>query len=121
VLTLTVNVHVTEPVHIHMHEEPSQALQERVAGLESRLTALTGGPMATMQQAVDRLTEEVTEARTVAESAKTLVTTLAQQIRDNAGNPDALMELANVLDRSNADLQAAVAANTEPPAEQPAV
>jgi hypothetical protein len=115
VLTLTVNVHVTEPVHIHMHEESSQALLERVAGLESQLNALTGGPMATMQEAVARLTQEVTEARSVADGAKALVTSLATQIRDNAGNPAALMDLANQLDATNADLAAAVTANTAPP------
>jgi hypothetical protein len=112
VISLTVNVAVTEPVHIHMHEEPSRALLERVAGLESQLNALVGGSMATVQEAVTKLTSEVAEARTVADSAKALVTKLAQQLRDNVTSPEAILALADQLDASNADLSAAVIANT---------
>ena len=68
--------------------------------------------------AIDRLTSEVAELRTVNESAVALIAGLAQEIRDNIGNEDALNALADEIDASTNSLAAAVAENTpEAPAE----
>jgi len=119
VFTLTVNLHVVEPVHIHLHDHTNPALLERVAGLESRINALTGDDMPTMKETLDRLRGEVTEARTIADGTKTLLGGLAQQIRELKGDQDALEQLASDLDATNADVAAALVDNT-PAAETPA-
>jgi paraquat-inducible protein B len=46
-ITLNVSINLPHPVHVHVHEEPSRALVERVAQLESTVNALQQG--ATMQ------------------------------------------------------------------------
>lgn len=68
---------------------------------------------------VARLTSEVAEIKSAAQSAKALIESLAQALRDaiaNAGNPaelqTAINALADDLDASGTDLAAAVAANT---------
>jgi TolA-binding protein len=71
----------------------------------------------TLSQAVETLRAEIAENRTISQSAVTLIKGLAQQIRDNAEDPEALRALAAELDTQNADLAAAVAENT--PAEKP--
>lgn len=65
-----------------------------------------------MSVALDRLTAEVAETKTIAASAVALIRGLAQQIRDNATDPAALNALADELDATQADLGAAVAENT---------
>jgi TolA-binding protein len=108
VLSLTAN----DLAQLLLLQGPFAALLERLAALESQVNALTGEAMPTMKETIDRVRAEVTEARTVADSAKALVTQLAQQIRDNIGDPAALNALADQLDATNADLAAAVQANT---------
>lgn len=66
----------------------------------------------TMSAALNRLTAEVAENTNTTASAKALISGLAQQIRDNAGNETALNKLADELDASGADLAGAVAENT---------
>lgn len=68
-----------------------------------------------MSAELDRLTASVANVKTVAESAITLINGLAQQIRDNAGDPAALAKLADDLDADDAELAAAVSANTPAP------
>jgi len=76
-----------------------------------------------MSTEMDDLEREVQESTAVQESAISLITGLAQQIRDLKDEPAKLEELANKLDTSSAALAAAVAANTvaedEPPVEDP--
>jgi hypothetical protein len=57
----------------------------------------------------------VTEIGTTVDSAVTLITGLAQQIRDLQNDPVALAALANSLDAKANELAAAVAANTPTP------
>lgn len=65
-----------------------------------------------MQEQLDRLTTEVEETGTVVDSAITLLGSLSEQIRNNAGDPAALTELADKLDAKQSELAAAIAANT---------
>lgn len=69
--------------------------------------------------AIDTLTTEVSETRTVMESAKVLIIGLKQKLDDAiaSGNPARLQELSDSLDTGANDLAAAVVANT--PAETP--
>lgn len=59
------------------------------------------------------LQREVEENSEVIASASTLIASLAQEIRANAGNQTALNELANRLDQNSNALGEAIAANTE--------
>lgn len=65
-----------------------------------------------MSAQLDRVREEVEETKTVALSVKTLLTQLAQLIRDLKEDPAALDQLANDLDAENKSLQQAVVDNT---------
>lgn len=73
--------------------------------------------------AIDTVLTEVTETRGQVDSLIALVTGLSAYIRDNVGNEDALLEVADQLDSLQSDIAAAVAANPlpgegdEPPAE----
>lgn len=77
---------------------------------------------------ITRLTTEVEETKTATQSAITLLNTLAEEIRANAGNAEALNTLADELDANANALAEAVAANTpgsepdlEPTPEEPTV
>jgi len=76
-----------------------------------------------MTAALDRITQEVSETKTAVASVLTLVAGLATQIRDNAEDPVALNALADDLDAGQAEIAAAITANTpaEPPVEEPPV
>lgn len=65
-----------------------------------------------MTTALDRLRSDVAALATVNGSVLTLITSLAQQIRDNTGNDEALNALADDIENQAAGLAAAVAANT---------
>lgn len=65
-----------------------------------------------MSQSLDKIRAEIAENKDAVESTKALLTTLAQQIRDNATDQDALESLAAQLDSQNAELAAAVTENT---------
>lgn len=67
-------------------------------------------------EAIDR---EVTEAETVIDSAKALITGMAAEIRANAGNPAALKALADKLDAKVNELASAVQENTPASPEPP--
>lgn len=66
-----------------------------------------------MNAAIERLTEEVTEAKTVAESAGTLLRGIAAQLREKAGDEAAVLQLAQDLDAGTAGLQTAVAESSD--------
>lgn len=68
----------------------------------------------TMTAALDRLTASVASLTTAEESLVTLVNGLAEQIRNNVGDDDALNSLADSLDADTASITAAVTANTTP-------
>jgi hypothetical protein len=65
-----------------------------------------------MTQALDDLRAKVEANSSVIDSAVTLINTLAEEIRNNIDDSDALEELANGLDAKSQALAAAVAANT---------
>jgi hypothetical protein len=65
-----------------------------------------------------RLTAAVTNDATVNDSAETLITGLAEQLRAVAGDAAAVNALADALDAQSAKLATAVTANT--PAAEPA-
>lgn len=72
-----------------------------------------------MSEATDRLIREVQESRAATESIVALVAGLAQEIRDNIDDEDALNELADSLDADQAKIAEAVAANTSAPPTEP--
>lgn len=65
-----------------------------------------------MSEALDRLRDEVSQLSEVNVSAITLITGLADQIRNAVDDSDALNELADTLDAQSNQLADAVAANT---------
>ncbi len=73
---------------------------------------------AEMTPELARLKDEVAETKQITASAVTLLVGLSSQIRDLKDDPAALAALADDLDASNAELAAAIAANT--PAAEPA-
>lgn len=87
-------------IHVHVHERNSARRQGAI------MSALT------------RLEEEVTETKSVLAGLITLVTGLAQQIRNNAANEAAMNKLADELDTENKKIAQAVVDNT-PAAEEP--
>lgn len=66
-----------------------------------------------------RLTQEVTEISDASQAAITLLSNLAEQLREAAADPAAIAALADQLDASGTALAAAVVANTPaaPPSE----
>ena len=70
-----------------------------------------------MSAELDRLTQEVSETKTVMQSAAVLLGGLSDRIRELKTDPAALTALADELDGQQAELSAAIAANT--PAEEP--
>lgn len=116
-LPITLNIHIDQ-LHVHLppgSDEPDADTRELLAALERSGTAMAG--------AMDRLRQEVAEAKTVKESAKALLQRLGQQIRDNINNEAELNRLADELDRDSNDLATAVTENTpaenEPTPEEP--
>ncbi len=71
---------------------------------------------ADMSAAVDRMRDEVAEIKTVVGSAKALLESISQQLRDLKDDPAAIEALADDLDAARAELASAVADNTPPAA-----
>lgn len=107
-------------VDVHIHAEPDRtdqiltllaAVQSALQGVQEELTrSIERGDV--MSQALERLTTEVAEMKTVNESAIALLGNLSQQIRDLKDEPAALEQLANDLDAQANALAAAVSENT---------
>ncbi len=70
---------------------------------------------------LDKLTVSVTNVNSKADSLITLVSGLAQIIRDNAGDKVAMLALANDLDAQTGEIQEAIDANTPPAPPTPTV
>lgn len=73
-----------------------------------------------MSAEFDRLTKEVGETKDAADKAVALIQSLAQQIRDNVGDPAALTALADSLDNSQKEINDAVDAAGTPVVVTPA-
>jgi len=100
-----VDVHV----HAHLHDDDLPAMVQQV--LQQQGVLMT---------ALERLTEEVEQSRTVAESAKALIVGLAEQLRQASTDPAAINTLADRLDAQQALLAAAIEANQVPVSQPPA-
>lgn len=72
-----------------------------------------------MQDSIDRMRASVEKTQGIAESVKKVITDMAQNMRDNADDPDEINALADKLDETAAGLASAVQANPAPPAETP--
>jgi chromosome segregation ATPase len=94
-------------VHIHVHCDNNVAVQ---------LATLTES-IAAMSAELDRLTQEVAETHEVVNSAIVLLNGLSAQIRHLRLDPKKLDELADSLDAKQAELAAAITANTDTPAD----
>ncbi len=70
-----------------------------------------------MSAQFDRLVNEVSEMRSATDSVLAVLSDIAQQLRDSAGDEAKVNELADQLDQMQADIAAAVTANT--PAQEP--
>lgn len=97
---------ITIDHHVYFHSDP--AVDRK---LESILEAVTEGFMA-MSVELDRVKAEVTETKTIQQSAIVLLNSLSQMIRDHIDDPAALTAIADDLDASGNELAAAVQANT---------
>lgn len=87
----------------------------RLDALQVSLDSLTKEfhtDMATQDEAMKVLTDQVTQTKTVADSAITLLQGLAAQLAANANNPAVILALADTLKTSDAALAAAITANT---------
>lgn len=91
--------------------------------LTNLLVAISAGlilwRLMIMSEALDRLTREVQETNDAVQSAVTLIAGLAQTIRDNIDDSEALNQLADDLDAQQATLAAAVTESTPTPAPTP--
>lgn len=77
------------------------------------------GRLHKMSVAFDRLIDEVTETRTAVDSILVFAAGIAEQLREAAGDEAKVNDLANQLDTMQADIAAAVTANTPEEPEVP--
>lgn len=102
-----------------------EPITDRLKAVEGRLTFIEGRINALIRmerrdarrdrmanQALDRLTKEMTENRDAVASIETLVSGLAEQIRNASSDPEALNKLADDLDANTNRLVKAVTDNT---------
>lgn len=75
----------------------------------------------TMSTALDRLTQEVQESRTVAESTITFIRGLIEQLRENANNEAAILAMADDLDAQQTIIQEAMSGTPSVPVTDPAL
>lgn len=115
-------------LEITAHDMPAELTQglrrldDKLDALHNLVAASAAREEHTMKE-LDDVKREVTETGTVIGGAVTLLNSLSQLIRDNAGDPAALRQIAADLDAQQAQLAAAIVANTPSegaPAEPPA-
>ncbi len=92
----------------HIICKPNKAIRDRLDAIHRAVL----GQGAEMSAAVDRMRTEVSELKTVVGSAKSLLESISQQLRDLKDDPAAIEALADELDATSNDLAAAVEANT---------
>jgi uncharacterized membrane protein len=98
----------------HILRDEDEGRLARIEGLLTALITQGANSMATMQEAMDALTAEVTRNTTVDESAIALINGLADQIAALAqeGNVQAILALTAKMKADSDGLAAAVTANT---------
>lgn len=87
-------------------------MQVAYALLALALSSIVLWRLHKMSEALTRLTSSVEALTTVDQSAVALITGLAEEIRNNVDDSDALNALADKLDSDASTLGAAVTANT---------
>lgn len=93
-------------------------IEGRLARIEQKIDNLTALQRATLSEIflmasnVDTVIAKVTELETVNDSAISLLQQLAQLIRDNVTDQNALLALANRIDTDKQKMADAVVANT---------
>lgn len=105
-----IHVHIA---NAHIHHDCADVLgrvDDRLSEIVQLLITLEEVQMA----GIDRVLSEVTETRGSVDSVLALVAGLAQYIRDNVGNEDALNAAADQLDELQQNIADAVAANPVP-------
>lgn len=95
-----------------------QSLDGKLNGISTKLATLDER-LTPMALDLSRLSAEIAENNSAITSAVTLINQIAQELRDAAGNQDAVNALADQLDAQSNNLAAAVVANT-PAAPEPA-
>lgn len=98
-------------IHVHIHNEQWEQLTTALETINRKLTTIIKQEKELMSE-IDTLTTDVENNASVTDSVVTMISGLAQQIRDLSGNPAALQELANSLEASTKKLSDAVVANT---------
>lgn len=110
-------------IHVYLHDPDSggpKEIDRKLATLITLVQRLTTQGV-TMSAELDRLTTAVAQQTSVDQSVATLVTGLAQQIRDlaaanaNGVTPEQLTALAQQIEDNNTAVQNAVNANTVTP------
>lgn len=95
-------------VTIHVHPGADTATVDALTRIATAITSLEH----TMQEELDRLKQEVSEAKTVMASGVTFIQGLAEQIRNLPATKAALTQMADDLDAQANALAAAIADNT---------
>jgi hypothetical protein len=99
-------------------EDQLTATLDRLARIETKLNRVLGLSLGDarrdniMSKALDSLTKEVEEQGSAVDSAITLISGLAEQIRNAGGDEEKLEKLAADLEASQQKLAEAVTANT---------
>lgn len=94
------------------------ALDSRLRFIEGKLNRILGMELGEARRDImasksfERLAQEVTENRDAVASVEALIVNLAQQMRDAAGDEEAINKLADELDANTGRLSKAVADNT---------
>jgi septal ring factor EnvC (AmiA/AmiB activator) len=99
----------------HNHAELVEAMARVSTGHEEILRVIQEN-YAMSQQDIDRLRASVEANTSAVQSANALITSIAQQMRDAADDPEEIRALADQLEQNTASLSEAVAANTAAPA-----
>lgn len=98
-------------IHIHIHRHGNKRDEDVLHNVYT-LTQSIHTKINEMTPELQRLTDEVTEMKTVNQSAISLLQNLSQLIRDRANDPVALNALADSMDSETKALADAVTANT---------
>jgi hypothetical protein len=109
---------INHRVDVYFHEDENGGQQQALAQILDKLNLVLQNQKQMGQELV-KLTQEVTETKTVMASAKALIDGFKARLDEAIGDKAKLVELSNELDTSSNELAAAVAANTVAEEETP--
>lgn len=101
---------MAKPIHIHIHRN-TKSVERAIERIDTKLDKLIQQGVHEMQE-LDDLTAKVAAQGTVIDSAKTLLTGLAQMVRDTQPTKEAIAALAAQIDQQTLGLSQAVVDNT---------